>query len=895
MTILERDEQLASLHACVDRARSGQGCTVIVAGEPGIGKSTLLRLFASNPGQGIRILWGVCDALSTPRPLGPLQDVASSLGGRIPELLETPQNQSALFGALLQAIEESNSVTVFVIEDLHWADAATLDLVRYLGRRLPFLKAVLLLTVRSEELRPDHPAIAALADLPPSDTRRMDLPPLTPEAVAQLAAAAGRDTKDLHEVTRGNPFFVTELLQAGAQSETKLPRSVRDAVWARLQRLTEDQRAMLEIMSLIPGGAETWLLEATCGPQALALADSCCERGVLTKGGNETYVFRHELARLAALESVAETRRRSGHGRILSVLRGHDGVSVSRLVHHAEAAGDSAAILDLAPRAAHEAAALGAHQQAAVHLALALRHSEGAPKPLRAQLLEDWSYEAGLSQALDDEVAAARTQAIALWRELGRRDKVGINLRWLSRLYWYRGESTKADSYLAEAVSELEASGPGPELAMAYSLRSQFHMLHDRMTEACEWGQRAIALAKQFGARETLCHALNNVGSALLFGGDEAGKAYMEESLALSLAHGFHEQAARAYTNYAEYAVITKQFDLAERLLNEGIPFDTEHDLESWTYYLIGRQAQLRLEQGRLQEARIIAEGVLARAGQTRLMKLPARLMLGRALLRMGAAEARDHIAQAYEDALAVGEQQYLSTALLTMIEEAWTESEFERARSNLRKLAELRVAAFDPWERGEVCVWWQRLMPDSERPAGWGPVARPRELELQGKAAEAAEAWLKLGVPFDAALALMHDAAAPAKSLARACEILQAMGARPLVQMSEQRLLALGQKIRLPATRRGPYAKARMNPMGLTAREQQVLELITAGKSNQDISQALSRSPRTVEHHVSAVLAKFNARSRLDLVLRLRQEPWLLGGEEPYARKMGAATDARH
>lgn len=891
MAILERETLLSELHACLASAQKGSGRNVIISGEAGIGKSTMLREFGTRIGKGARLFWGVCDAISTPRPLGPLQDVAAGLGGRIQQLIESQENHSILFSALLKAIEESNAVTVFVIEDLHWADTATLDLVRYLGRRMPFLPALLLLSIRNDEIDANHPLVRALAELPPAETLRLELPPLSPAAVAQLSGGQGAQALRLHEVTGGNPFFVTELLQAGSIA-ARLPQSVRHAVWARLQRLSSAEREVLEMMSLVPGSTEAWLLHELKGNDAKVLAEKCCEAGMLLKDGQGSYRFRHELARLATLESVPESARRSGHRQILAVLARREAVELARLVHHAAAGEDDEAVLAWAPLAAREAAALGAHLQAAGHLATALRFAGAAGKAVRAQLLEDWSYEAGLSQALDDEVIAARKKAVQLWRELGRRDKVGLNLRWLSRLYWYRGESILADEYLTEAVSELEASGPGPELAMAYSTRSQYHMLHDRMEEAVNWGKRAIELASRVDAQETRAHALNNVGSALLFSGDEAGKDYMEESLRLSLQMGFHEQAARAYTNYSEYAVITKQFDLAERLLNEGIAFDTEHDLESWTYYLIGRQAQLRLEQGRLAEARAISEKVLERQGQTMLMQLPARTMLGRALLRLGEGDAGTHIARAASDARAIGEQQYVSSALLLQIEQAWLEGDVQQAQLYLRQMAGLRLEGFDPWERGDVLVWWHRLMPADEKPPEAGPISVPRQLELRGEAIASAEAWLQLGVPYEAAVAFMHDRSDPPKSLARALVLLDDMGAAAVARLARRRLEQLGQKVALPARKRGPYASARSNPLGLTAKELQVLELITTGKSNLEISELLVRSQRTVEHHVSSILSKFSARSRLDLVLRIRQEPWLFAPGGNLQRNLGSSTD---
>ncbi len=877
MQLLERDVPLAEMHNALMRAHGGNGSTIIVSGEAGIGKSSLLRSFAGRAEKGTRVVWGGCDALSTPRPLGPMQDMAGALGGRLQDMIDRKESHSSLFTALLRTLEESNATEILLIEDLHWADTATLDLIRYLGRRIGFLRALLIISLRSDEVDPEHPLVRVLAELPASDTLRLPLAPLSESAVASLAAAAGQNLPQLHAVTHGNPFFVTELLQGRKEPGAGLPQSVRDAVWARLQRLDAQQRQMLNIMSVLPGGMEFWLLAPLFGEQASAVAEQCQRLGLLLVDSNGNYQFRHELARLATLERLPDAQLRQFHAQVLDAMLAQGGVPLSRLVHHAAGAGDSTRVVELAPRAAQEAAALGAHLQAAEQLATALQHAAKAPKEQLAQLHEDWSYEAGLSQAVGDKILAARQTAIALWRELGRRDKVGLNLRWLSRLHWYRGESAQATEYLNQAVAELEAIGPGPELAMAYSTRSQFHMLHDRMAEAVEWGKKAIAVAERFGAHETRAHALNNVGSALLFAGDDAGRGYLEESLALSLKHGFHEQAARAYTNYSEYAVITRQFPLAEQLLNDGIAFDMEHELESWTYYLVGRLAQLRLEQGRLAEAKAIALSVLAREGQTMLMKLPALTMLARASARMGEPESAAYLAQAVADSQAIGEQQYIGAAQLAQIESAWLAGDIPAARSVLQSMSALRLDGFDPWERGDLLVWWQRLKQEGDKPPAGGPVSRPRQLELEGLAIAAADEWLALGVPFEAALALLHDHQEPKLSATKAIGLLQEMGANAAVRAASARLAASGIVIKLRKPKRGPYRSARVNPMGLTAKEMQILELVADGRSNQQISKVLSRSQRTIEHHVSAILSKFSARTRLDLVLRVRQEPWLM------------------
>ena len=295
--------------------------------------------------------------------------------------------------------------------------------------------------------------------------------------------------------------------------------------------------------------------------------------------------------------------------------------------------------------------------------------------------------EAGLTLLDYEAIIEARHRAIAIWRELGRIDKVGLNLRWLSRLHWRRGEAEQAEHFANEAVRELESLPPGRELAMAYSTRSQLQMLHYRFDEAIEWGMRAIALADKLGEVETRVHALNNVGTSLLFGDRPGGRQRMEESLTLALDHGFHDHAARAYTNFAEYAVVFKDFALAERLLAEGVAFATRHDLDAWAQYLLGRQAQLRMEQGRLREAETIANGVMSLERLPLVMHLPALTVLGRVRVRLGESSGPALLEQALREGTATGEPQRILPVRLAMVEAAWLAEDVGASHEQLAAL----------------------------------------------------------------------------------------------------------------------------------------------------------------------------------------------------------------
>jgi ATP/maltotriose-dependent transcriptional regulator MalT len=891
--LIERDAALDTMLALAQRAAGSNGTTVVLSGEAGIGKTSVLRAFAQQLGPDYRVLWGWCEALSTPRALGPLQDMAPALDARVAALLDETAAPDRLFPVLLNALQEAHQPTVLVFEDMHWADNATLDLVKYLGRRVSLLRAMLVLSMRSDEVGASHPLALALGDLPAAATVRMTLQPLSAQGVALLAEQAGRPNPDLHRITAGNPFFVTELLASSTATAEQVPASIRDAVWSRLSRLSAGEREALEVISVVPGSVERWLLRALLGTDADAAVDQCVARGVLQRDEQGAVKFRHELARLATLERLPPSAQQALHARVEGALAGAPcalgPTLLSRRVHHAAAADDGTRVLELAPHAAAQAARLGAHQQAASHLATALRYVALAPKAVAAQLYEDWAYEAGIALRIDDSVIEARQRAVALWRELDRIDKVGLNLRWLSRLHWYRGEARQAEDYVDEAVHALESLPPGAELAMAYSARSQMHMLHDRTDEAIEWGLRAIALAEQLGEVETRVHALNNVGTALLFADRPGGREKLEESLALALKHGFHEQAARAYTNYAEYAVVFKDFALAERILAEGIAFDTRHDLDSWTHYLVGRQAQLRMEQGRLREAEAIARGVMSLERLTLVMHLPALTVLGRVRVRLGEADGPELLQQALKEGLATGEPQRIIPVRFGLAEAAWLAEDLPACQQQLHELAAMEVDRFDPWELGELAVWWRRSRMTQPLAASTTRAPGPRAAELRGDPLAAAEEWTRLGLPYEAGLALTQVQGADAgAALARAVATFEPLEAQAAALLARRLARRQGVAAQLPKARRGPYATARRHPLGLTQRELQVLGLIAEGMGNREIARRLVRSPRTVEHHVSAVLGKLNATNRMDVLLRLRSEPWLLPGAEAQSREVG-------
>lgn len=885
MLLLEREDHLRTLSEHAQRAETGRGSTVLLTGEAGIGKTALLQAFAARAEASHRVLWGACEYLSTARPLGPLLDIAAALDADLSALLDQDAPAARIFACLLDVLQKDRASLLLIFEDVHWADAATLDLIRYLVRRLPVLHVVLILSFRSDEVLPGHPLTRLIGDLPPSALTRIALAPLSVDAVAQLAQQAGRgDVESLYRLTAGNPLYLTEVL---ASAGAALPDTVREAVWARMARLDGAECAVLQLLSVIPGWTECWLWRALHDVEIDAL-ERCLARGILQRGPADAIAFHHELARQAVLQRLSSTQQQAQHARIVTLLEMRAGgdVPLARLVHHAAAAGDVARVLHLAPRAAIEAARLGAHQQAAQQLELALHHVRQASAEQAAQLYQDWAYESALSMRIDDEVIRARHTAIKIWRRLGRNDKIGHNLRWLSRLHWYRGEARLAEDHADMALRELEVLPVSAELAMAYSVRSQLHMLHDRFGLAIEWGERALALAAEVGDIETRVHALNNIGTAQLFGtGDTAGRAKLEESLRLALAHDYHEHAARVYTNLGEWAVISRRFKLAEHVLTEGITFDRSHDLDSWTFYLQGWQARLRMHQGRLREAEAIARSVIEVPERTLVERLPALSALARTCLRMDDPAAPALLQQALDQALATHETQRIAPIRLALTEAAWLRGDVGAMHIQLEAIGTMPDASPDPWECGEMLVWRQR--------AGLGRAptlvactpAPPWAAELAGNPALSASLFEGSGSPIEAALALMQtQGKETGEALARAVRLLVPTEARALLRRARVLAYELGVVGALPRQRRGHYGVARTHPLGLTAREQQVLRLLAEGHGNATIARCLTRSPRTVEHHLASVYAKLGVSGRIDLLLRLHSEPWILATATPSA-----------
>ena len=874
---LERQNELEQVFSACRRSANGHGNIVLIAGEAGIGKTTLLEAARNELTLAHQVYWSACDPFLTPRPFGPLHDFAAEFASPVLPLLRNGALPTELFSTFYRTLETTKHPRVLVIEDAHWADHGTLDLIKYLGRRIAFSACTLVISYRDDEVSEADPLSSVLAALPSGHTNRVILTPLSQTSVEQMASAAGKSIKNLHQITSGNPFFVSEMLASELPSTDTVPASVQEAVNARIFRLVEKERRFLETMSLIPKALTTELLQVLFDEEGETLALACVARKLLVVDSRGHFRFRHELARLGTQTRLPVNQQKGIHQRILRALQTLNTDDLGLLVHHAAGSLDGNAVLQYAPLAAQRAATIGAHREAASYLTTALKFIDEAPTELAAQLYQDWAYEAGISLQIDDAVVQARRNAISLWRALGRNDKIGENLRWLSRLHWYRGEANEARHFADEAIKIYEALPESSDRAMAYSFRSQLDMLNGRMQDAIHFGQRALALETKYPQIEVRVHALNNVGSALVLRGDHSGEPLLQESLELALKQGFHEHAARVYTNMSDYLVRFKKLEKAEQWLTDGIAYDTKFDLDSWTYYLVGIQAQLRLAQGRLEDAATIGRGVLALNQLTLLMQLPALCVVAKAESRMGKPDVDHLLGLALKNAMATNEQQYIIPARLNLIENAWLHEMNSVAYEQLQILCAADPDHYDFWVAGEIAVWLQRFnfsIPYNTT----HQFALPHQLECQRDYTAAAQSWMELGMPFEAALCfLVSDLSQQTSHLQTAHSMLDKLGAKAYTERARSIASTIGALKLLPKRRRGPNPNTRQHPLGLTKKEQQILALLADGVTNQEIAERLSRSKRTVENHVSSVLAKMGVKNRVDAMLRVQSEPWLL------------------
>jgi DNA-binding CsgD family transcriptional regulator/tetratricopeptide (TPR) repeat protein len=847
--LLERSHHLSALHeALAATLGARRGILVLLGGEAGGGKTTLLRRFCATREPVDRVLWGSCDPLFTPRPLGPFLDIAQETGGELRDLMAAGAKPYQIAAAVARMAQASRG-TIIVLEDLHWADEATLDVLSLLGRRIEAIPALVIATYRDDELDRTHPLRRLLGELRSTTSiRRLTTQPLSPDGVAALAAPHGLDADALYRATAGNPFFVTEVIAAPSAD---VPSTVRDAVMARAARLSSAATTVVEAVSIALPQAELWLLDALVTDPAGGL-EECLTSGILevVPGG---VAFRHELARMAIAESLSPHRRIAQHRRAFQALTAPPvgAADLTRLAYHAEAAGDSEAVLRFAPAAARYAASIGAHREAAAQYARALRFGAGLSADARAALLEGHSYECYLTDQSEASIDALE-QAVTLWRVSGDEVREGAARSQLARRLWCAGRSADAAKAGQEALRLLERQPPGRELALAYSSLASVHMNDERFDETLLWGKRALDLAESCGDPAVIVYSLNNIGTMQLLAGMPEGMEKLERSLALAESAGLDEHVGRVFIHLGWAVTRTRAYEL-EPWLDRGVKVCAELGLEAWVLYCVAYRARLHLDLGRWNDAAADAAFVLRSARSVPLLRLLALTVLGLVRARRGDPQQWPPLDEALALLEGQDELQYRAPVVAARAEAAWLSGRGQAVDGITRDVLATAVDRRASWVVGEL-AWLRRLAGVHETVPG---VIEPYSAQLAGDASAAAARWTRLGCPYDAALALVESD--DERSLRLALAEFQRLGAHPAAGIVARRLREHGVRD-LP---RGPRAQTEHHPARLTRREAEVLAHIQQGASNAEIAARLYLSEKTVQHHVSAVLRKLGVGSR--------------------------------
>ena len=850
--LIEREAELALLCGRISALRGAHasGAAVLLSAEAGGGKTSLLAEAARRAGSDIEWLWGACEPLLSPPPLGALIDLLDRLPPSLAAAVRAGHQTPEVLAGVLALLRERRTPAVLVIDDVQWADGATLDLLRYLGRRIEGTRALLVLGLRDGALGSDHALFGVFAGLPARNCIRMPLAPLSPDGVAELARRAGRSACGVHAATQGNPFYVTELLASGAHG---LPASVRDAVLARAAPLSPEARDVLELASVAPAQIEIAVLDAVVDDAHADIAP-CIAAGLLQLDG-DVLRFRHELARRAIEATLPAGRAAALHAAVFDALSVR-GAPAVRLVHHAAQAGLSGAVLALAPQAARAAAQACAHRQAAALYGLALEHADTVPLVEQAALHVAHADECMLVNRVDDAMTSRR-QALSLHRQLGDRLAEGLDLRALARVEWYRGAPQAGRPYAQAAIEVLEQVNAPRELALAYATMAELHILGETALPAYEWGLKALGLLEGEDDAAGLAYALNTVGTAQLRSQDApAAWTLLNRSLEVALAQGIEDHAARAYMNILSLHLVHRRYADLEVPFAQGIAYCEARDMDMFVCRLHIRHGYALLECGRWDAAEAEIASVLQSATLTGLEKEQATHVMALLDLRRGRDRSRAYWGELIDGTLALSVDPWYAPQAVSRCEAAWLLGADAQVRRIARAAFDAASVSGERWRVGQLACWLRRA--GGEVPAITHELPAPCRFELEGDARGAAQAWAVLGCRYEQALALLGG---DEDDLRQAFALLDQLGAMPAARIARRRLRARGAR----GVPRGQNNRTRDDPLGLTAREREVLNLLALQLSNRAIAARLHRSERTVENHVAALLGKLGVASRAD------------------------------
>jgi DNA-binding CsgD family transcriptional regulator/tetratricopeptide (TPR) repeat protein/GTPase SAR1 family protein len=853
--LTERDHELGELRVRADDARNGRGRMVLLCGESGAGKTSLVEAFVEQWVRDERVLWGVCDPLPTPRPLGPIHDLAHRLAPATRAVLEQGDQPYEFFAAISDDLRTAPSV--FVLDDLHWADQGTIDLLRFVLRRVSQTRSLVIGMLRDDEVGATHPMRALLGDI--ARSARADslaMPALSVQAVQGLVGARRVDPVWLHRVTAGNAFFVCEMLDHHGDD---LPTTVRDAVLARTSELDPAAWDLLNLLTCSPGAIPDHLL-ADLGvtlPASRALVDAG-----LIRRSSRGVAFRHDLCRLAIRSVIPPGAEPRLHQRLTDAYESTNHIDPAVLTHHALGTKDVGRIRRYASEAGATAARSGAHTQACEFFTIALEQGDPLDQRNEAELLEQLAWEFYLTDRLDDAITACH-RAMRIRQDLDELAAVSANHHSLAVYQWYNAHRDLSESHAAQAMTVLDEKTEDADqlvqLGHAFAMQAYLAGQASDLDRAMPLIARAHQIAEATGDSELSIRVRLIENYGVILTGDVSGR---DEILAILNSGPKHidELYSGGWSNITYLDVEQRRLDVAAELLDVSIPLMLEHDLPICRVWQIGSRARLQLMVGEWDDAAADADRLLEFPSAPLARTWPSLIRAVVDMRRNG--KGSSCLDDAWDLACRFSEPMRTLPVAAAIVELCWITGESDDRTAECRELLTGGPITGLEWSRGELAVWLRRLG-DSVDVVG---VAEPYRVLLDGGYEAAADDFHRRSMPYDAALALV-DSGDPALA-ARALDILDRLGADAVAGKVRRDLRAQGMPV-VPARRR---AATLANPAGLTTRQTEVLRLLDDGMTNAELAERLYLSVKTVDHHVSAILTKLDVTKRRDAVRKARE-----------------------
>ena len=1006
--LVGRAVELAALDVALRRVEAGSPSIVLIGGDAGLGKSRLIEEFAAGARQsGARVLIGGCvDLGGDGVPYGPFLEALRALGRELPaealaallgdvgleivavapgfeRFLATSEgvapaglpsatspagsamDQARLFELTIALADRlsSDRPLVLVLEDFHWSDPASRDLLAFLARNLKQVRLMVIATFRSDDLERGNPLLARLAEMARFPTvERLDLRPLSlAEQREQLSAILGRRpgrgvVERIHARAEGNPFFAEEIVASRTSTDDAdpghgtIPRSLHDILIGRVARLSEAAQRTLGAVAVAAARADDALLaratELPEGDLVEAVREAVARHVLEVDKEAGTYRLRHALLTEVVYADLLPVERRRLHAAVAGWLAepsSPDGTEVRRrgtaaeLAHHWFAADNLPEALRASVEAAEAATAVHAHADALGDLQRAIELWDRVPDPAtlagmdRASLLERAASAADRDGLSSLAVELAR-DVLAAIDEKAEPVRAGVMRSKLARYLWSTGQTQASVAEYRAAVALVPADPPSVERASVLGGLAATLPAAGRYRESREITEDALATLRAAGSHEGEPRLLNLLGMDLVGLGDiDAGLDHLRVAVRIARETGAVESQIGAQHNLAFFLSQTDRLDEGLRVAMDGLATAGRVGLER--RYGAGLRAtagDILLRSGRWDEAdRMTAEGLdggedtsgAIYLQATRVMILTARGDMEAARAELAQAEALatadiDPDVHAYllqasaEAALREGRP----ADALHAVDEAL--AEFAGSDETLlvvpllvvgmaaaADLADNGRAFRDPPAVAAAQSAGQGLVDQARTLAAGSPIgATPtpsvaaavatveaEQSRLDGHSdpaawLRAADAWRAVPMPYPAAQACARAAEAvllargpreeAARLLREAHAAASALGAVPLRTAIEaiatrSRILldapvsAAAAEIEEPAA--APAAPDPAKILGLSAREWEVLELVSAGRSNAEIAETLFISPKTASVHVTHILDKLGVNNRVE------------------------------